>query len=373
MIHLISGLPGSGKSLRTVWYIHEFLREGRPVYAFGVDGLAVPGVMPCDDPNAWEQLPDGSVIVVDEAQKVWPSRRGAEPIPPVRALSEHRHQGKDFIIITQHPAMLDSYVRRLVGRHEHLVRKFGIQASQVFSWNEVQDDPSTPSVRELAEETLWAYPKDLFGQYKSATLHTVKRRVPKALIVLVAALIAIPAMGVMAYSIISGWSSAEPSAAEAVPEADSAGLPALSADGPQWSGDQQRPRDQPRHLSAVEYAELFTPRIPGVAWSAPAYDVFEVQDYPRPHCIIVGDQRIERIRCRCYTQQATPMDVADAMCITMARHGVWDPRRRPLEAPDGIEPAQHTQEPQPVNVTGIRGWDRSIDATGIPEQFSRTN
>lgn len=365
MIHLISGLPGSGKSLRTVWYIREFLKEGRPVYAFGVDGLNVPGVMECDDPNGWEQLPDGSVIVIDEAQKVWPSRRGAEPIPPVRALSEHRHQGKDFVLITQHPAMLDSYVRRLVGRHEHLVRKFGIQAAQVFSWNEVQDDPSQSSARELAEESLWAYPKDLFGQYKSATLHTVKRRVPKALILLVAALVAIPAMGAMAYSVISGWS--EPPAAEAAPEADSAGLPALSADGPQRSGE------QPRHLSAVDYAELHTPRIPGVPWSAPVYDRFEVQDYPRPHCIIVGHMERDGLTCRCYTQQVTPMDVPAAMCFRMARHGVWDPRRGPLEEPEGRDPAQHMQEPQPVNVTGIRGWDRSIDAPGIPEQFSRTN
>lgn len=363
MIHLISGLPGSGKSLRTVWYIHQFLKDGRPVYAFGVDGLNVPGVMPCDDPNAWESLPDGAVIVIDEAQKVWPSRRGAEPIPPVRALSEHRHQGKDFILITQHPAMLDSYVRRLVGRHEHLVRKFGIAAAQVFSWNEVQDDPQQSSARELAEESLWSYPKDLFGQYKSATLHTVKRRVPKALIVVVAALLAIPAMGYAAYSIIGSWS--DPSA-NAAPEADSAGLPALSADGPGRAAD-------PPESDVIDYAALYTPRIPGVAWSAPAYDGFEVQDYPRPHCIIVGDQRVERIRCRCYTQQATPMDVEDRMCVTMARHGVWDPRRRPLEAAEPNDQPDHSVQPLEVQVSGIRGWDRSIDTAGIPEQFSRTN
>lgn len=363
MIHLISGLPGSGKSLRTVWYIHQFLKDGRPVYACGVDGLNVPGVMPCDDPNGWEQLPDGAVIVIDEAQKVWPSRRGAEPIPPVRALSEHRHQGKDFILITQHPAMLDSYVRRLVGRHEHLVRKFGIAAAQVFSWNEVQDDPQQSSARELAEESLWSYPKDLFGQYKSATLHTVKRRVPKALIVVLAALLAIPAMGYAAYSIIGSWSDP---AANAAPQADSAGLPALSADGPSVPSETAA-------SPVLDYVERFTPRVPGVAWSAPAYDGFEVQDYPRPHCIISGDQSRERIRCRCYTQQVTPLDVDDRMCIVMARHGIWDPRRPPIHQGERGQDQQAQPAPEMVQAAGVQGWDRSLQVPGIPEQFSRTN
>jgi zona occludens toxin len=362
MIHLLTGLPGSGKSLRTVFYISRFLEEGRPVYACGVDGLNVPGVMPLDNPNDWEQLPDGSVIVIDEAQKVWPSRRGAEPIPPVRALSEHRHHGMDFVLITQHPAMIDSYVRRLVGRHEHLVRKFGVAAAQIYSWNEVQDDPSQASARDLAEETLWAYPKHLFGLYKSATLHTVKRRIPKSFYVIAAAALLIPALAWAAYSTITGWSDEKP--AEAAPEADSPSLLGLSA--------QAAPAPDTGALS--QYVNLYTPRVPGVMWSAPAYDGFEVQDYPRPHCIIAGDQRIERITCTCYTQQVTPMEMPDAMCIAIARHGVWDPRRTPLESRQSdmtsAEEAPPMQEGVRAPPVGIGGdIDRSTLQTYTPPDF----
>lgn len=363
MIHLLTGLPGSGKSLRTVFYIHKFLQEGRPVYAAGVDELIVPGVQPLDDPNDWQSLPDGSVIIVDEAQKLWPSRRGAEPIPPVRALSEHRHQGKDFVLVTQHPAMLDSYVRRLVGRHEHLVRKFGVGAAQIYSWNEVQDDPSQNSARALAEESLWAYPKHLFGSYKSATLHTVKRRIPKSFYVIAGAALLIPALAFGAYAIITGWTEqpTEEPPAEAT-EAAGFGLPNPAAEAPA--------ADAPSPL--LDYFDLHRPRIPGVAWSAPIYDAFPVQDYPRPHCIIAGDQRVERIRCTCYTQQVTPMAMPDAMCIAIARHGVWDPRRVPFTSSPDEEPQHHAIHRQAEGTVsqGIGGdIDRSIAPVYVPPDF----
>jgi zona occludens toxin len=361
MIHLITGLPGSGKSLRTVHYIHQFVQEGRPVYACGVDGLNLPGVMPLDNPNEWEQFPDGSVFIIDEAQKVWPSRRGAEPIPPVRALSEHRHHGMDFVLITQHPAMIDSYVRRLVGRHEHLVRKFGVQAATVFSWNEVQDDPSQNSARELAEESLWAYPKHLFGLYKSATIHTVKRRIPKALIVVAAAAILIPALAWSAYSTITGWSADSP---EATTEAAGVSLLTPAA--------QAGPVAEPSQLQ--DYAARFTPRVPGVMWSAPAYDGFEVQDYPRPHCVIVGDQAVERIACRCYTQQVTPMEMEERACIQIARYGAWDPFKAPLQssndpprAEDEPPPWEETESQPPVGMG--EGIDRSVLQPYTPPDF----
>lgn len=362
MIHLLTGLPGSGKSLRTVHYIDAFLKEGRPVYACGVDGLSMPGVIPLDDPNRWQDLPDGAVIVVDEAQKLWPSRRGAEPIPPVRALSEHRHQGKDFVLVTQHPAMLDSYVRRLVGRHEHLVRKFGLPAAQIYSWNEAQDDPSSTTSRDLAEESLWTYPKHLFGFYKSATMHTVKRRVPKALIVILASAILIPVLAWLAYSSITSWSQ-EPEAPTPPLQAGTVGLPTVPALG---GGGADAP-------SSHEYVRAHTPRIHGVPWSAPIYDRFEVQDYPRPHCIIVGDQRIERITCRCYTQQVTPMEMPDAMCIAIARFGAWDPRRPPLQSRHDSSRPQHpvswdavSSEP-PVGIGS--GIDRSVQQRYTPPDF----
>jgi zona occludens toxin len=359
-IQLITGLPGSGKSLRLVQRIESFLAEGRPVFAHNVYGLKLPGVIELSDPNDWESLPHGSVIVVDECHKVWPQSR-AEPIPPVVALREHRHQGKDFVLVTQFPSFLNINVRRLAQPHEHLVRKFGLEASTVFSWNEGQSDVESQSVRELAEQSLWAFPKHLYDKYTSATIHTVKRRIPKALIVIAAAAILIPALAWSAYSTITGWSE-KPS--EAAPEQDSPGLPGLSAQAAPTAA--QSP--------VMEYAAQFTPRIAGVAWSAPAYDRFEVQDYPRPHCVIVGDQAVERIACRCYTQQVTPMEMEERACIQIARYGAWDPFKAPLQssndpprADDEPPPWEETESQPPVGMG--EGIDRSVLQPYIPPDF----
>jgi hypothetical protein len=285
----------------------------------------------------------------------------AEPIPPVVALREHRHQGKDFVLVTQFPSFLNVNVRRLAQPHEHLVRKFGLEASTVFSWNEGQSDVESQSVRELAEQSLWAFPKHLYDKYTSATIHTVKRRIPKALIVLAAAALLIPALAWSAYSTITGWTEEK---TEAEPEAGAFGLP----NAPAEAAPALPPSSQ-----LLDYVDLYRPRIEGVMWSAPAYDGFEVQDYPRPHCIIAGDQRVERITCTCYTQQVTPMPMPDRMCIAIARHGVWDPRKPPMESRESTTRAEEpppweegAREP-PVGIGA--GVDRSTLQTYTPPDF----
>ncbi len=351
-IKLITGLPGSGKSLRTVQAIEAFLKEGRPVFAKNVYGLNLPGVMELDDPNQWEALPHGAVIVIDEAHKVWPSSR-AEPIPPVVALREHRHHGKDFVLVTQFPAFLNVNVRRLAQPHEHLVRKFGMEASTIYAWNEGQTDVESPSVRELAEESLWLFPKHLYGKYESATIHTVKRRVPKAFYAIAAAALLIPALAYSAYTTITGWTDDAEEQAQEPEQADGLSLLSPSAD----TGPDAGPQGPDPNLTK------WIPRVPHVAWSAPAYDGFEVQDYPRPHCVIVGDQRIERITCRCYTQQVTPMEMPDTMCISIARYGTWDPRRAAFQQREESEQRTVSENDQggidraPV---GIGGFDRAV-------------
>ena len=45
----------------------------------------------------------------------------------------------------------------------------------MLTWTRVQADPYDESQREKAEEEIWAFPQDLYGRYKSATLHTAKK------------------------------------------------------------------------------------------------------------------------------------------------------------------------------------------------------
>ena len=316
MLHLITGLPGAGKSLRMMSLAKKALDESRPVYVHGIDDISLPNIVQLDDPTKWQDAPDGALFVFDEIQKAWPTRRTAEPPEYIRALSEHRHRGFDFIIGTQHPTMIDAYVRKLVGKHEHLLRKFGMQASTVFHWSEVQDDPQKDGARNMAEESIWAFPKDMYQFYKSATLHTVKRRIPKALLFIIAAALALPVLGYFVYTSVGNITASTDH--NALPDS---GLPERAA-----------PMSDKTKLR-VEYQQKFEPRIADVPWSAPAYDEFQVKDYPRPYCVISGDSTDkENSKCTCYTQQATRLSIGDFACRNYVNNGVFDPYKEPHQS-----------------------------------------
>ncbi|PPV04807.1 zonular occludens toxin, partial [Xanthomonas axonopodis pv. vasculorum] len=67
-ISLLTGLPGSGKSLRIIQAIRYLMDKGAHVYVCNIDGISVPGTTPWADPHKWQDLPAGSILFVDEAQ-----------------------------------------------------------------------------------------------------------------------------------------------------------------------------------------------------------------------------------------------------------------------------------------------------------------
>lgn len=203
MITLITGVPGAGKTLRAVEWIERLIREGRQVYA-QIDGLSMPGVLPA--PDDWRETPDGSVVVYDEAQRVYGAegRGGRSDRTDIQALETHRHTGHDLILITQHPGLIHSHVRRLVGRHEHVMRVFG-SARVVIAWRDRAFDIDSRSERSSAITEQWAHPARLFGCYKSATIHVSQARLPGKIKLLAGfALLLLGVVAVSAYNFFSG-------------------------------------------------------------------------------------------------------------------------------------------------------------------------
>ncbi len=70
MIYLVTGVPGSGKTLFSIGMIHDWLKEGRQVYA-DIEGLNIDGVEAA--PDDWRDNPEGSVVVYDECQQKFPA------------------------------------------------------------------------------------------------------------------------------------------------------------------------------------------------------------------------------------------------------------------------------------------------------------
>jgi zona occludens toxin len=190
MITLITGAPGSGKSLYTV---DKLLRKlvgttvtgeddngrtvvyDRVIYS-NINGLLLDHQMV--DADWLEHLPEhakpGMVVVFDEVQRVWPNRpAGSKKSASVEFLETHRHEGIDLIILTQNPQLLDPAVRALVGRHLHMRRVGSFGGAIVYEWDATSN---ALNFKSAFTKTGYRYSRDAFKLYKSAKLHTKQTR-----------------------------------------------------------------------------------------------------------------------------------------------------------------------------------------------------
>ena len=208
MITLITGTPGSGKTLYTVWFAAKQQKAGRRLMVDGIRDLAVDHI-DVDEPwlRKWfDHREQNDLIVVDEAQRIWPPTSVSAKIgEDIEKLHIHRHLGVDFILITQHPQRISKSVRDLVGRHVHVRKLFGLNRAMLYEWDHCHNVGSLKD----AVKTMWRYPRDVFKLYTSAEIHTKQKAViPKALFVLPVALLVAVVWGYRAFVGVHGasWS-----------------------------------------------------------------------------------------------------------------------------------------------------------------------
>ena len=305
-IHLITGAPGNGKSVRLLYLVEMRRRkENREVYYSGIKDLVlpwhlfgkeVPGEEPHNtDPSNWYELPHGSIIVIDEAQRLFRPRSFGSQVPPyVAALETHRHKGYDIYLVTQSPMLLDSNVRNLVETHEHLMRKFGARWATVHAWKGVKANCIVS--RKDSQESEFVYPKEVYSWFKSAEVHTVKFHLPKK----VALFLAMPIVAALAAWFAWG-NVTQVSSAPVLPGQDNK-PGALQGSGVGLPGRGAAP------LNAQQYTAQYAPRITGLAHTAPRYDaITKPTTAPVPvGCVLYGrDQDKRNEGSFCITQQGT--------------------------------------------------------------------
>lgn len=181
---LITGTPGSGKSLFAVAKILELQKQfpDRQIFA-DIEGLQIDGVE--RSPEDWRETPENSIIFYDEAQQHERFRSGtsANKDDIVQKLQVHRHTGHDIYFITQSPRFLNSFVTDLIGEHYHLHRPYGAKLASVYYWRGAQKQPNSEAAKERSENNFqFVYPKDVFKLYKSATAHHVKFKIPTKIV-----------------------------------------------------------------------------------------------------------------------------------------------------------------------------------------------
>lgn len=312
-ITVVSGLPGHGKTLLTLWHVEQLRRAtGRTVYVHGVTDLSLPW-LPLDDPRKWHELPDASVVVVDEAWKFFPKRGPGSAVPThVEQLAVHRHRGFDIFLVTQNPALqLDHFARGLVGEHLHVRRVFGSARSRLYRWEEL-GSPDDYHSKQKAIKSWFTFPKEVFTWYKSAEVHTVKRQLPWRILVPTAvAVVALPLLGWWAFSSLRNTALA-------------ASGEEVSQDDKQGRNDKQGgPFGQDREASFTPAD--FVPAVAGIPYTIPAFSRgLEVSAAP----IIAGCGVLKigtQVECRCNDQQGNVVDLEHRQCLAYFERGAFDP------------------------------------------------
>ncbi|XQA67123.1 zonular occludens toxin domain-containing protein [Xanthomonas sacchari] len=339
---ILTGILGSGKTLRAVQLMNEAIKDGEKVYQSGFKGLTVPGVIDWEDPRQWQQLPPGAILFVDEAQKWFGERRSGYAPDYLKAMNTMRgEEGVRMVLLTQHPKYLDSHIKDLVGCHEHLLRESGKLSSKLFRTDEIMEDPRSPRGRAKADSETFRFPIETAGKmYVSANSdHTIKYRMPA----LVKKAIIIGGAGALLLGLT--WYFLFRGAYKQIADAEPAGAAAAGPATPGRSGGTGSPGAVAERVprTGSDYVASITPLVQDVPWSAPAYLARPVVSDPHVYCMSTSNS------CRCVTEQNTRMVVRDDVCRDIARNGEpynpYKPPQRVQEASQRYDAGQGSDHP----------------------------
>lgn len=321
MIILHTGLPGAGKTLRSVSLLEKKrIAENRAVYYAGIQEVTLEGWFPMPDPHKWFELPPGSLLYFGEVQKIWPKRANGAPVPQSEAEFEtHRHKGFDVYLDTQDPTFIDSHLRKLIDVHFHMMRKFGSPWVSVHEFKGCRDTVS--KTRKDSIEIQWLNDKSVYGKYKSAEIHTTKVRIPPKVLIAGAVPFVILAL---AYSFYQRRLNAPPPVSPAA-----AAVSPVASRSPAASAPAAAKRSY--DLAA------FAPRIEGLPHTAPRYDELTA---PVRVPTVSGCVWFEKTkRGHCYTQQGTLLTPpADFIKQYIERGMFEDHERGPSLSQGGASP-----------------------------------
>lgn len=360
MLYLITGVPGSGKTLKMISDLmnRKDLKD-RPLYLDGipeVKGDIIPNlpIPEGESMQTWHKwAPPGAILVIDECQRVFRPRPSGSKVPDfVAELETHRHRGIDIFLLTQHPRLIDVNVRSLIGHHCHISKtNFGVR--RMVEWEGLGDPTSRSSIKD-GLKSVYRLDKRAFGVYKSAEEHT-KINTKLSKVVYIAPIVGAVIIGAM-FMAYQNWTSySEPKkqteqqttaemtkteTAEAKTEIDNGKV------GGQYPTEDKKP-EKP-HLSEEDYQ----PRIAERPETAPMYDGMNkaVRAMPYPVACIKVESR-----CTCYTEQGTKIkDIGKKTCLNYVKDGLpFNPYK--VQTVENATPTQTAYKPNNPQVLTMGG------------------
>ena len=369
MLYLYTGVPGAGKTLYAVSNLvkrKDF--KDRPIFVDGIKDLDHDKLNYFDIPEGesiqtWPKwAPPGAIIVVDECQRIFRPRPSGSKVPDyVAELETHRHRGLDFILITQHPRLIDVHLRGLIEHHTHLGKtNLGLRRKMEWTTGGAKDPESRANIRE-ALISVYRLDKSVYGLYKSAEVHTKIRTKKSKLLMLFPLALCLVGYGVWSFTGFWGKFSGEEERAKtaqahvaapaASPEAQAAAAPAADdgAAGRYAAAKVQTPSEPPKpHLTEEDYQ----PRIAERPETAPIYDGMNkaVKVMPWPAACIKAENR-----CTCYTDQGTKIkDIGKQTCLNYVKDGLpFNPYK--TQTAEAVKPTQTAYAPDVPQVLTMGG------------------
>lgn len=336
MIYLITGGMGTGKTSMVVDMIMSnyeglFKMESddgtkidRPLYFCHIDGLDARKFKAHElteeeiqSAPLRELLPQGSVLIVDECDYTYPVRPAGRDAPPyVKTLKEMRHDGLTLILMTQHPSMIDKYVRNLVNKHIHLERKQ--IGTMRYEWFRCEESIG-PAAFETGAGRFYSPPKAAFDYYKSSSKHIdFKKKRHPVFYILPLLLLLFIWRGIVFWGSFgekAGFADADVES-HAVSQNSGAVVPFEAASAPM---------SEAASVPMGGKIEDYIPRIIGLPETRPIYDGLR---QPLNMETIAGCVA-SASSCNCYTEQATLTYVEPKLCRYYAENGVFQ-RYKPM-------------------------------------------
>lgn len=385
MIYLFTGVPGSGKTLNVVSMLakrKDF--QGRPLFIDGIPDLKIPHepIPEGESIKTWPKwAPTGAIIVVDECQRIFPRRASTAAVPDyISEFETHRHRGLDFLLIAQHPKLLDNHLRVLIEHHTHFSgTSLGIRRKLEWSTGGAKDPESRANIKD-ALVSVYKLDKSVYGLYKSAEEHTKIKTARSKVFYLIPVFLLLLIYGGWAF--YNFWGEFEkPVQIKTAQAKGQAGTIAAPAASPEAGGTAAAPAADVTHAAGQYAPEVkqadrphisaddFRPAIDGQPHTAPIYDTYNkaVQTMPYPAaCIKNAD------RCTCYTDQGTKIKGFDKqLCLEYVADGLYNPYRRQTAenqaqtASPAPAPSEHSEV---LALTGRDKYETSKFSDGPPAQ-----
>ncbi|MHA6478009.1 zonular occludens toxin domain-containing protein [Stutzerimonas sp. KH-1] len=391
MLVIRTGKPGHGKTLNTIREVDQKAHaEGRVVYFHNINGLKPDQLQAqwfeFEDPEKWFELPNDSIIVVDEAQG-WFGARDPRARPPehITRFETMRHQGHEVHLVTQDPRYLDVHLRRLCNTHIHYWRVFKSAQLLRFESEVVVEKVELKTSFKDADKKSLRLDKRYFGAYTSTNAkHHFQAKVPTKFILAICVLIG---AGILVYRAYERYDT-EKTQLEATSSAPAGSMVDQVRD---TVGAFIRPSadaEQAAPLTVEQYLGKRVPRVQDLPASAPVYDALtEPQTFPKPVCIATTDRELiarnyKRMQvgdsdegltgCRCNTQQGTRLDVSFGFCMSVVQNGYFDDTKPDPEPP---QTPMHAGSPPPAFeqavASGLQSAPKGSSVVVVPYEKGR--